>query len=171
MLKRKVDESKEVIIIGAGFIGCEVAEQIALSGKSATLVEAMPHILSRSFSEKISETAEEALKGVGVKLNLGVKVTEIIGKNGKVSAVKFEDGSEIPADIVIISIGYRPKVNLAKSAGLQLDNSGFIKVDSYMVKLVNGRREGNVEAVSDDVISIKRVSHQEICCSIISWVF
>ncbi len=132
ILKSKVDESKEVVIIGAGFIGCEVAEQVVLLGKSATLVEAMPHILSRSFSEKISETAEEALKGIGVKLHLGVKVTEIIGENGKVKAVKFEDGSEISADTVIISIGYRPNVNLAKSAGLQLDNSGFIKVDSYM---------------------------------------
>jgi NADPH-dependent 2,4-dienoyl-CoA reductase/sulfur reductase-like enzyme len=132
ILKNKVDESKKVVIIGAGFIGCEVAEQVALLGKSATLVEAMPKILSKSFSEKVSKTAEDALQNIGVKLHLGVKVTEIKGENGKVSAVKFEDGTEIPADTVIISIGYKPNVNLAESAGLQLDNSGFIKVDSYM---------------------------------------
>jgi NADH oxidase (H2O2-forming) len=131
-LKKRVDESETVNIIGAGFIGCEVAEQIKKAGKTVHLVEALPQILGKSFSEKVGEQAEDALADMGVNIHTGSKVIEIKGENGAVESIVFEDGKTIKTDLVIMSIGYKPNINLAESAGISLNRYGFIRVDKYM---------------------------------------
>ncbi|MEZ4813100.1 MAG: FAD/NAD(P)-binding oxidoreductase [Caldisericia bacterium] len=132
ILKTKIDNATNVVVVGAGFIGCEVSEQISKTGKKVTLIEALPNILSKSFSEKVSESAERVLTELGVTLKLGQKVKEIREESGLVKTVVLENGEEIPADSVIFSIGYKPNVAVAKDAGISLDDFGFIKVDSYM---------------------------------------
>ncbi len=136
-LKVKIDKAKNVVVVGAGFIGCEVSEQISKAGKKVTLIEALPNILSKSFSPKVSESAEKVLADIGVTLKLGLKVVEIKGENGSVCSVVLENGDEIPADNVIFSVGYRPNATVAKDAGIVLDDYGFIKVDSYMRTSIN----------------------------------
>ena len=80
----------------------------------------------------MSKYAEVALNDMGVNIHTGSKVTQIKGNNGKVESVVFEDGNEIKTDIVITSIGYKPNIGLAQSAGISLNSYGFIRVDKYM---------------------------------------
>jgi len=131
-LKAKTDLASRIVIVAGGFIGVEVAEQLARhSGKKVTLIEMKDHCLSVAFSPKLTQRADELIRKVGVDRRTGIKVSKIQGQ-GRVESVLLEDGSVIPADLVILSIGYRPNTGLAKSAGLELAASGAIKRDNYM---------------------------------------
>lgn len=132
-LKDKADAAKNIVIIGAGFIGVEVAEQLAkFKEKNVHLLEMLPHSLCAAFSEKLSSIADAAINEQGVKLLTSTKVTEIVGENGRVSGVKLSNGQILPADLVIMSIGYKPNTDLAKEAGLELNCNHAIVVDNYM---------------------------------------
>ncbi len=133
-LKRLVEaikDSDNIVIIGGGFIGCEFADDISKLGKNVAIVELMPHCLSLNFDEEFCVIGEEELRKRGVKIFSGVKATEILG-NGKAKAVKLSTGQELPADTVIIAVGARPNVELAKKIGLRIGETGAIAVDGYM---------------------------------------
>jgi NADH oxidase (H2O2-forming) len=132
-LKEQTDIAKNIVIIGAGFIGVEVAEQLAkFADKTVHLLEMQKHCLCAAFSEKLSNLADSLIQKQGVKLHCSRKVTEIIGEHGKVTGVMLDDGSQIPAEMVIASIGYRPNTDLAKMAGLEVNCNNAIVVDNYM---------------------------------------
>lgn len=138
-LKEKTDAAKDIVIIGGGFIGVEVAEQLAkFKDKNIYLVEMKNHCLSAAFSEKLTILADETIKEQGVHLRTSTKVTEIVGKDGKATGVKLEDGTELPADLVIQSIGYSPNTKLAQEAGLKLNGNNAIIRDNYMRTPVKG---------------------------------
>ena len=130
-VKEKTDVAENIVIIGGGFIGVEVAEQLADSGKNVYLVEKEKHCLYRAFSVDLCERAEEIIKDTNINLVTNASVQEIIGKNGKVDGVKLADGSIIKADLVILSIGYKPNTDLAKKAGLDITSTRAIRVDNY----------------------------------------
>ena len=121
----------KVVVIGGGFIGVEMADEIVKSGKDVTIVELLPHVLSLAFDEELAIRAEEALISRGVKVTCGKAVKKIIGDR-KVSGVLLDDGETIEADAVILSVGYRPNSVLAQEAGLKISEMGFIKVNEYM---------------------------------------
>ena len=131
-LKEKIDTVENIVVIGGGFIGVEVAEQLSKAGKNVSLVEMEKYCLSKAFSENICKVAEGAILNSGVKLYTGVKVAKIEGENEKVKSVLLENGETIVADIVIAAIGYKPRVELAKKAGLRINRNGAILVDNYM---------------------------------------
>ncbi len=132
-LKEKTDAATNIVIIGGGFIGVEVAEQLAKHpGKKVALVEMLEHCLCAAFSEKLTQLADATIRQLGIDLHTSTKVTEILGQSGKVSAVRFEDGKEIAADLVIMSIGYIPNAELAQQAGLSLNCNRAISTDYYM---------------------------------------
>jgi NADH oxidase (H2O2-forming) len=132
-LKEKTDMAKNIVIIGAGFIGVEVAEQLAKhKDKVVHLVEMQEHCLCAAFSEKLTSLADTLIQKQGVNLHVSSKVSEILGANGCVSGVKLADGSVLKADLVISSIGYCPNTELAKQAGLELNCNRAIVVDHYM---------------------------------------
>lgn len=132
-LKEKTDAAKNIVIIGAGFIGVEVAEQLAkYKDKSIHLVEMQKHCLCAAFSEKLTSMADSLIVEQGVKLHISSKVSEIVGDAGKVKGVKLADGTVLDADLVISSIGYCPNTELAKQAGLELNCNRAIVVDHYM---------------------------------------
>ncbi|MFA9463106.1 MAG: FAD-dependent oxidoreductase [Velocimicrobium sp.] len=122
---------KNIVVIGAGFIGVEISDEINKVGKNVTLVEILPHILGLAFDEEIALEAEKQLKSRGVNVVTGIGVEEIIG-NDKVEKIKLTNGEIIETDAAILSMGYRPNAELAQSMGLQLNEMGFIKVDQYM---------------------------------------
>jgi len=126
-----IKDCKKVVTIGGGFIGVEVSDELKKSGKEVTLVEVMPHILSLAFDYEIAAKAEETLASQGINIRTGVGVEEILG-NGKVTGVKLSNGDILEADAVVLSMGYRPNVDIAKQAGIRINDMNFIRVDEYM---------------------------------------
>ncbi|BCL61882.1 NADH oxidase [Desulfomarina profundi] len=125
------ESCNKVVVIGGGFIGVEMADELVKAGKDVTIVELLPHVLSLAFDEELAMKAEEALRKRGVKIVSGRKVQKIVG-DGKVSAVLLDDGETLDADAVILSVGYQPNSELAKNAGLGVNDLGFIRVNEYM---------------------------------------
>lgn len=126
-----LEEKQEIVVIGGGFIGVELSDELRKRGKDVTVVELLPHVLSAVFDEDLAERAESILVDRGVQVATGSGVKELVG-NGKVSGVILQDGSELPADAVILSMGYRPNTELARAAGISINDLGFIKVDQYL---------------------------------------
>ena len=120
-----------VVVIGGGFIGVEVADEVNKLGKDVTVVEILPHILGLAFDDEFALKAEEALASRGVRIKAGVGVKEILGQ-GRVSGVLLENGEKLEADAVILSMGYRPNTGLAEKSGIDVKENGRITVDEYM---------------------------------------
>lgn len=130
-IQTKLKETKNVVIIGGGFIGVEFADEFKKSGCNVTIVEMLPHVLYTVLAADACMKVEEALKESGVVVKTGAKVQSLEG-NQKVEKVVLADGEELPADMVILAIGVKPNAELAKNAGLQLGRFGAIAVDSMM---------------------------------------
>ncbi len=132
-LKNSIEElkkTKNVLIIGGGFIGVEFADEISkIDNLNVYLVEYFPNLLANSFDVEFSAIAEETLKSKGVTLATGVGVEEILG-NEKVKKVRLSDGKEILVDSIILGVGGTPNTKLAIDAGLDLGKG--IWVDEYM---------------------------------------
>lgn len=122
---------KKIVVVGGGFIGVEVADELCQSGKSVTLVEMMPNVLSLAFDQEFSIKVEESLKERGLMLKTGISIKQING-DSKVTGVTLDNGENIEADAVILSIGYRPNSLLAEKAGFAINKMGFIQVNEYM---------------------------------------
>lgn len=131
-LMAKAEAARKIVVIGGGFIGAEVAEQLARhADKEVTLIEMEEHCLNRAFSSDFAAMADGHLINSGVKVRCSCRVKEFLGE-GKVDRVLIDSGDEIPADLVICAIGYRPRTELAAAAGLEITANGTVKVDRYM---------------------------------------
>ncbi len=130
-MQEKLKGCKKVVAIGAGFIGVEFSDELRKDGKDVTLVEKLPNILGLAFDSDISNRAGIILQERGVKLITGIGVKKIHG-NAKVEKIELEDGKMIETDAVVLSMGYKPNVSLAKESGLEISELGFVKVDEYM---------------------------------------
>ncbi|WP_462280029.1 FAD-dependent oxidoreductase [Salinivirga cyanobacteriivorans] len=144
-LKAKANEAKNIVIIGGGFIGAEVAEQMHLEGKAnVSLIELEDQCFSKAFSKELATIATDKLRDTGLNVLTSTKVDHLEGKNGEVQSVVTSAGEQIPADMVIMSIGYSPNTALAKDAGVDLNSIGAIRIDNF------GRTNKNhVYAVGD----------------------
>ncbi len=130
-LKDYLEDKKKIIVVGTGFIGVELAVELASLGKDVTIVGG-GHILSHSFDETMAIEAENIMEDFGVNLALG-QHAQGVEKNGNIaSGIKFCDDSVIKADAIILATGYQPNTQLAKDAGMQLSEYGGIWVDEYM---------------------------------------
>ena len=130
-LTAKIRDFKNVVIIGGGFIGAEVAEQLAAANINVTLIESEPTCFSKAFSPELSQIATDALKNTSVNVMTSTLVKEITGENNKVKQVILANGSKIDTEAVIFSIGYKANSQLAKETGLELNRYGDIHVDNY----------------------------------------
>ncbi|MBV2143146.1 FAD-dependent oxidoreductase [Falsochrobactrum sp. TDYN1] len=121
---------QNVVIIGGGFIGLEMAHSAIGLGKKTVLIEAAPRVLGRSVTTHISAHVEARSRAAGITLLTGLGVASIEGVNGCATGVKAADGTVFPADMVVIGTGAVPNVELAVEAGLVVDNG--IVVDEHM---------------------------------------
>ncbi len=122
---------KKIAVIGAGFIGVEVSDEIVKRGKEVFLIESRENILAGTFDEEACQIAEETLTSNGVKIMTSSNVSKLDGDK-VVNKVIFKDGTSLEVDAVILSIGYKPNIELAKKSGISVNNQGAIKVDSFM---------------------------------------
>lgn len=127
----KLKDCKKIVVVGGGFIGAEISDELNKRDKDITLVEILPHILELVFDEEIAVHAEEIIKSRGVKIEGGSGVKELLG-NKKVNGVLLNNGKKLEADAVILSMGYRTNTALAEKAGIKTDEMSFIETDKYM---------------------------------------
>ena len=121
---------EDVVILGGGFIGLEIAATLAAGGRRVTVVEAQDRLLARTLAPAISTHVAERLGASGVRLLLKTVVSRIEGDNGHVSAVITSAGERIPARMLIVGIGVVPNVELAAAAGIDIANG--IRIDAQM---------------------------------------
>ena len=121
---------KKAVIIGGGLIGMEACEALRESGVDVTVVEMLPQVLNL-LDWDMARLVEKHMVDKGVRVLTEVKAERFLGENGIVQAVETTAG-RLPADLVLIAIGVRPKVELAREAGLELGVTGAIAVDETM---------------------------------------
>lgn len=129
-LKTRIIESKKIIILGGGYIGVEVADELLKAKKNVTVVEMMDSLL-QSMDGEFGEKVNEILEKEGGKVITGKSVKKILG-NGKVNAVELSDGTKIDCDLLIVSCGYKPNLDLAEKLGLRYEEGKGILVDTYL---------------------------------------
>jgi len=121
--------AKTCVVIGAGFIGLEMAEQLVHLGKRVTLVELQSQVLPQ-LDPEMTRLVEDGLRDNGVNLLLGDSVSGF--EAGERLTVSLGSGGKLEADLVVLSIGVRPESSLAKTAGLALGPRGHVVVDGFM---------------------------------------
>ena len=119
---------RRMVVIGGGFIGLEVASSAAKRGLSVTVVERQPALLERALPGEIAAAVERMHRARAVDVRLGAGVSALHG-TGRVSAVGLADGTELPADVVVIGIGIIPNTELAEGAGA--DSADGVVTDEY----------------------------------------
>jgi NADPH-dependent 2,4-dienoyl-CoA reductase/sulfur reductase-like enzyme len=126
----KAKETRNIVVVGAGYIGIELVEAFEMSGKNVTLIDGESRVLSKYLDEAFTDIIEEDFKKRDIRLALGETVTRFVGNEDKVTAVETTNGM-YEADLVILCIGFQPNTHLFKGQINMLDN-GAIKVDEFM---------------------------------------
>jgi nitrite reductase (NADH) large subunit len=124
------DKGGDAVVIGGGLLGLEAAHGLTLRGMKVTVLHIMPTLMERQLDEAAAWLLKTALEGRGQTILTGADTAEIFG-DGKVEGVRLKDGREIPASLVVMAVGIRPSVALARDCGLEVGRG--IKVDDHMV--------------------------------------
>ena len=148
-------DPKHATIIGAGFIGLEMAEQLKLRGVDVTIIERVPQVMP-PLDKDMACRVEEHLEKNGIELMLGETVTELVG-DGHVERVVTESGKTIETDLVILSVGVRPNVELAMQMGVTLGETGAIAVNERMETNIPGVYAAGDVAESFSIVTGKPI--------------
>ncbi|RLC69580.1 MAG: pyridine nucleotide-disulfide oxidoreductase, partial [Chloroflexi bacterium] len=125
-------KAKDIVIIGGGFIGAEMADECKKIGDvNVTIVEILPHCLMLAMDEEFCQLAEDKLAERGIKIITENGVKAILG-DGVVNSVELQNGDKLKADAVIVGIGAVPNTELAKKMDLKIGEQRGIWVDEYM---------------------------------------
>ncbi len=141
-----VDERpSRAVVVGAGFIGLEMAEQLHGLGIETHVVELQPHVLPM-LDPEMARPLEDAMTTRGVGVHLGDGLARIATAGGRACGVELASGASLPGELVVLGIGVRPAVALAKDAGLELGETGGIRTNRVMQT-----RDPHIYAVGDAV--------------------
>jgi nitrite reductase (NADH) large subunit len=120
----------DAVVIGGGLLGLEAAHGLTLRGMKVTVIHLMPTLMERQLDEAAGWLLRSALEARGQTILTSANTAEIVGEHA-VEGVKLKDGTLIPASLVVMAVGIRPAVALAREAGLEIGRG--IKVDDHMV--------------------------------------
>ncbi|RJT38723.1 NAD(P)/FAD-dependent oxidoreductase [Mesorhizobium waimense] len=123
-------QSEDVVILGGGFIGLEIAATLRAAGRNVTVVEAVDRLLGRAVAPVIASHVRQRLEAMGVRILTSTTIDRLEGEDGHVSGAVTSSGEQLPAQMVIIGIGVVPNVELAEAAGIATANG--IRVDQQM---------------------------------------
>lgn len=126
----RLHEARRVVVVGGGFIGLEVAVMARQLGLEVRVIEFADRVLIRALSAPTADYLAQAQAARGVQFSLGTGVTAFTGSDGRVEAVLTTSGASVPADLVVVGIGVEPNMELARSAGLQVQDG--IVVDRHL---------------------------------------
>ena len=125
------DGASRAVVLGSGFIGLEAACSLQELGKKVTVLEYGPRLIGRAVGAETADFFLEQHRDRGIDIQLGARMTRFSGEGGRVSGVELEDGTLIPAQLVIVGIGVLPNTELAEQLDLVVDNG--IVVDEHAV--------------------------------------
>lgn len=128
--------ARHVVIIGGGYIGLEAAASLRKLGKSVTVLEALPRVLARVAGDAISTFFQDEHRRQGVDIRLNARVARLDRRDGRVSAVILDDGTTLPADLMIAGIGIVPETGPLTEAGAAGTNG--VKVDAFCQTSLDG---------------------------------
>src|SRR5687768_17901210 len=111
---------KAAVVIGGGLLGLEAANGLKRRGMDVTVVHLMPWLMERQLDKVAAGLLQKTLEDKGLRFKLGANTEQIVGE-GRVSGVRLKGGEVLPADLVVMAVGIRPNVELAKAAGLHCD--------------------------------------------------
>jgi len=121
---------KHAVVIGGGLLGLEAANGLMRRGMQVTVVHIMPWLMERQLDDAAGKLLQKSLEERGLKFMIGAQTQALVGgKDGRVMAVQFKDGTEIPADLVVMAAGIRPNTELAEKVGLHC-NRGIVVTDT-----------------------------------------
>ena len=121
-LRGQASSARNAVIVGAGFIGCEVAASLRKLGVAVVLVEPQPTPLASVLGEQVGALVTRLHRAEGVDVRTGVGVAEVRGQDGRVTSVFLTDGTELDADLVVVGIGSRPATDWLEGSGVAVDN-------------------------------------------------
>jgi NADPH-dependent 2,4-dienoyl-CoA reductase/sulfur reductase-like enzyme len=137
-INEALEKAERISIVGAGYVGLEVAECLHSIGKRVRLYERESQVLP-SIDHDMAQIIEYELQRFGVELVVGAKVLALVGHEGRVNGIKASAGLGIaPADMVLLDTGVEPNVDLARDADVQIGITGAISVNSHMETNVPG---------------------------------
>jgi 3-phenylpropionate/trans-cinnamate dioxygenase ferredoxin reductase subunit len=131
-LRGAFSTADRVVIIGAGWIGTETAAAARRHGVEATVVDLVSAPLLPVLGPEVAAVFQELHSENGVQWRLGAGVAELTGSASGVSGVRLSDGTDLPADLVLVAVGVTPRVELAHVAGLELADDGGVAVDAAL---------------------------------------
>jgi len=130
LLRSEIKQAKRVVVVGAGFIGMEVAASCRVKGLEVSVVDPLPAPLIRGLGPILGERVATRHREEGVSFHLDVGVEGFEGE-GRVSAVRLSDGSRLPADVVVVGVGAAPATEWLEGAGLEIDNGVVCDATGY----------------------------------------
>jgi len=123
-------DSERAVVLGGGLLGLEAACGLRGQGMEVTVVELAPYLMCQQLDSTGAHLLRRQLEALGVRFRLETSITHILGEEGCVSGVRLRDGGVLEADLVVISCGIRPNIDLAKASGLDVERG--IVVDDQL---------------------------------------
>ncbi|MEE9913006.1 MAG: FAD-dependent oxidoreductase [Deltaproteobacteria bacterium] len=157
-LRKVSDEGKikKAVVIGGGLIGIETCEALQLAGIEITVIELLPQLLT-FLDLELAKLVENHVKSKGANVITDNGIAAFLGENGKLTAVKLQNGTELPCELAVVAIGVRPNVTLAEHAGLKIGELGGIDVNEYMQT-----SDPDIYAVGDCVETVNRITGRKV---------
>jgi nitrite reductase (NADH) large subunit len=148
---------KKAAVIGGGLLGLEAAKGLVNLGMDVTVVHLMEDLMERQLDRNASSMLQAELERQGVKFAMGKQTVELTGSE-RVSGLRFSDGSELPAEFVVMAVGIKPNVDVAKNSGLEV-NRGIV-VNDYL------------QTSMDNVYSVGECTeHRGVCYGLVAPLF
>ncbi|HDQ03467.1 MAG TPA: pyridine nucleotide-disulfide oxidoreductase [Deltaproteobacteria bacterium] len=156
---RKIRDEKTIkkaVVIGGGLIGIETCEALQLAGIEITVIELLPQLLT-FLDWELAKLVENHVRSKGANVITENGIAAFLGENGKLTAVKLQNGIELPCELAVVAIGVRPNVKLAQAAGLKIGELGGIEVNEYMQT-----SDPDIYAVGDCVETLNRITGKKV---------
>ena len=161
-LREALDRASRLLLIGAGFIGAEVAASARKLGKDVLIVEALPVPLQRALGREVGEIYARIHRDRGVDVRLGAKVDRWHTEGDRVTGVSISDGTDEDVDLVLVAVGIEPNLDLPKALGLALEGGG-VRVDEGLRAAENVYVGGDIALHQHPVLGRSiRVEHWEV---------
>jgi len=135
-IKSAAERARRAVVVGGGFIGCEVAASLTTKGIQTTVLELGPYLLNMAIDEETGRWVTEYLTRNGVSVMLGTSARRFVGEDEILTGVETSGDQTLEAELAVVGVGIQPNVELATAAGLRTDNG--IVVDEYLETEVKG---------------------------------